>query len=155
MTNALPLSALEPLMQELGLGHQHASLMSACAFVLGARFVLPPGAATITLRPTRVGVELRLDVDLDRLPDVPVPLAPLLQMQMQERPRAVREWENWLSAFTQAGYEGPGSFSLLSFVVRPDLPARIAINLRPAAIEQPVENGVSAWAGPEAVGVAR
>jgi hypothetical protein len=155
MTNALPLAGLEGLMRELGLGHQHGSLMSACAFVLGARFVLPPGAATITLRPTRVGLELRLDVDLDRLPDVPAPLAPLLQMQMAERPRSVHEWRNWLAAFTQEGYEGPGSFSLLSFVVRPDLPARLALHLRPAAIEEAPyaggDNGAAAWAGPEAV----
>lgn len=155
MTNALPLSALEPLMNELGLGHQHGSLMSACAFVLGARFVLPPGAATITLRPTRAGVEFRLDVDLDRLPDVPAPLVPLLKMQMAERPRSVREWQNWLSAFTQEGYEGPGSFSTLSFVVRPDLPARMALHLRPAAIEEPTGNGAAVWAGPEAAAVAR
>jgi hypothetical protein len=157
MTNALSLASLEPLMRELGLGHQHGSLMSACAFVLGARFVLPPGAATITLRPTPAGVELRLDVDLDRLPDVPEPLVPLLRMQMAERPRSLREWQNWLSAFTQEGYEGPGSFSLLSFVVRRDLPARIALHLRPAVIDEPAVNGdgASAWAGPEAVGSAR
>ncbi len=158
MTNALPLAALEPLMRELGLGHQHGSLMSACAFVLGARFVLPPGAATITLRPTHVGLEMRLDIDLDRLPDVPDPLAALLQMQMAERPRSVRAWRNWLSAFTQEGYQGPGSFSMLSFVVRPDLPARIALNLRPAMIEEPESRAVDgngAWAGPEAVSVVR
>src|SRR5262245_41904370 len=59
MTNAMPLVALEPLMEAFGLGHQHASLMSACGFVLGARFVLPPGVATITLRPARRGIELR------------------------------------------------------------------------------------------------
>jgi hypothetical protein len=145
-------------MRELGLGHQHGSLMSACGFVLGARFILPPGTATITLRPTRHGLELRLAVDLDRLPDVPEPLAPLLQLQMAERPRSIREWRNWMSAFTQEGYHGPGSFSLLSIVVRPDLPARIAIHLRPAMVEQEPAgdgNGASAWAGPEAVGTYR
>ena len=156
MTNALPLASLEPVMRELGLGHQHGSLMSACAFVLGARFVLPPGVATITLRATRSGLELRLDVDLDALPDVPPPLVPLLEMQMAERPRSLRGWQNWMSAFTQEGHPGPGSFSLLSFVVRPDLPARIALHLRPAVIDEPAtsSNGEQpvAWAGPEAVG---
>jgi hypothetical protein len=158
MTNALALTMLEPLMRELGLGHQHGSLMSACGFILGARFMLPPRTATITFRPTRHGLELRLDVDLDRLPDVPEALVPLLQMQMAERPRSVREWRNWLSAFTQEGYERAGSFSVLSIVVRPDLPARIALHLRPAAVEGPPDangNGAAAWAGPEAVGVYR
>jgi hypothetical protein len=159
MTNALPLSALEPLMREFGLGHQHGSLMSACAFVLGARFVLPPGAATITLRPTRSGLELRLDVDLDRLPDVPAPLAPLLRMQMAERPRSLREWHNWVSAFTQEGYGSPGSFSMLTFVASPQVKAQIEIRLRPELLDDPSSSfgdgdGASVWAGPATVGVA-
>jgi len=158
MTNALQLPALEPLMRELGLGHHHASLMSACAFVLGARFVLPPGVATVTLRPTRSGLELRLDVDLDRLPDVPEPLGPLLQMQMAERPASVRQWQRWMAAFTHDRYDTPGSFSVLSIVVRPDLPARIALHLRPAVIEEPGDDAqqpADAWAGPEAVAAYR
>jgi hypothetical protein len=90
---------------------------------------------------------------------VPEPLAPLLQMQMTDRPRSVREWRNWLSAFTHEGYERPGSFSVLLVCVRPDLPARIALHLRPALVEGPPGpgngNGVSAWAGPEAAGAYR
>jgi hypothetical protein len=151
MTNALSLAALEPLMRELGLGHQHASLMSTCAFVLGARFVLPPETATITFRPTPTGLELRLDVDLDRLPDVPDPLAPLLRMQMSERPRSLNEWRNWIAAFTQEGYRRAGSFSVLSIRVRPDESARIALHLRPAAVDEEPGDAYS-WAGPEAVG---
>jgi hypothetical protein len=129
--------------------------------VLGARFVLPPETATITLRPTRGGLELRLDVDLDRLPDVPEPLAPLLQLQMAERPRSVREWQNWLAAFTQEGYRRAGSFSVLSVTVGPDDRAWIALHLRPAAIEEPEPAGngraddAYSWAGPEAVGAYR
>jgi hypothetical protein len=80
-------------------------------------------------------------------------------MQMTDRPRSVREWRNWLSAFTHEGYERPGSFSMLSVCVRPDLPARIALHLRPALVEGPPGrgngNGVSAWAGPAAVGAYR
>jgi hypothetical protein len=165
LDTALRLSSLEPLMRELGLGHQHASLMSACAFVLGARFVLPPGTALITLRPTRSGMELRLDVDLDALPDVPEPLAPLLQLQMAERPRSLDQWRHWLSAFTQEGYATAGTFSVLSIVVRPDLPARIALHLRPAAIDAPPngdgdgdrerEDGYRGWAGPESAAAYR
>jgi hypothetical protein len=158
MTNALQLGALEPLMSEFRLGHHHRSLMSACAFVLGARFVLPPETTTLTLRPTKTGLELRLDIDLDRLPDVPEPLAPLLQMQMAERPNSVRQWRRWMAAFTHDRYDRPGSFSVLSIVVRPDVPARIALHLRPALIEERDDDDhdderdrADAWAGPEAV----
>lgn len=157
LDTALRLGSLEPLMNQLGLGHQHASLMSACAFVLGARFVLPPDTALITVRPTRSGMELRLDVDLDALPDVPEPLAPLLQLQMAERPRSLEQWRHWLSAFQQEGYASAGTFSVLSIVVRPDLPARIALHLRPAAIDAPPdrEREDVGWAGPESAAAYR
>src|SRR5207248_211340 len=59
----LSLAALRPMMDALGLGEQHASLMSAVAFVLGARFTLPADSSKVTLRPTRGGIELRLDIN--------------------------------------------------------------------------------------------
>jgi hypothetical protein len=137
VTTALPLAGLKPLMDGLQLGHQHAGLMSACAFVLGARFTLPPGTSTITLRPTRSGVELRLDVDLDALPDVPPQLASLLRLQMAERPNSLRGLDRWLTALTPDGYPGPGDFTTLSIWVRPDMPARVALYLRPSALASP------------------
>jgi hypothetical protein len=83
-------------------------------------------------------------------------------MQMAERPHSVREWQRWLSAVSQEDYARPGSFSVLSIIVRRDLPARIALHLRPAAIEGPPSRrnndddaDASAWAGPEAVGAWR
>jgi hypothetical protein len=132
---ALPLANLQLLMQNLGLGHQHAGLMSACALILGARFTLPPNTSTITLRPTRSGVELRLDVMLDALPDTPSQLLSLLRLQLGERPRSLRALQRWLAAMTPDGYPGPGQFSVLSVWVRPDVPARVALYLRPAILE--------------------
>jgi hypothetical protein len=132
---ALPLANLQPLMQNLGLGHRHAGLMSACALILGARFTLPPNTATITLRPTRTGVELRLDVILDALPDTPSQLLSLLRLQLGERPRSLRALHRWVAAMTPDGYPGPGQFSVLSVWVRPDVPARVALYLRPAILE--------------------
>jgi hypothetical protein len=136
---ALPLASLQPLMQNLGLGHQHAGLMSATALVLGARFTLPPNTSTITLRPTRNGVELRLDVILDALPDTPSQLLSLLRLQLGERPRSLRALQRWLAAMTPDGYPGPGQFSVLSVWVRPDVPARVALYLRPSILE--AQNG--------------
>jgi hypothetical protein len=130
----LPLANLQPLMDQLGLAHRHAGLMSAVAFILGARFVLPPEAAMITLRPMRVGVEMRLDVNLDAIPDLPAQLMALMRMQMTERPTHVQGLDRWLMALTPDGYPGPGTVSVLSVWVRPDLPARIALYLRPASL---------------------
>jgi hypothetical protein len=133
--SALPLANLQPLMQGLGLGHQHAGLMSACALILGARFTLPPNTSTLTLRPLRNGMEFRLDVLLDALPDTPSQILSLLRLQLGERPRSLRSLERWLMAFTPEGYPGPGNLSVLSVWVRPDTPARIALFLRPATLE--------------------
>lgn len=140
----LPLANLEPLMRSLGLGHQHAGLMSAAALILGARFTLPPNTTTITLQPLRNGVEMRLDVILDALPDPPPQLHSLLRLQMAERPKSLRALDRWLMALTPNGYPGPGNVSVLSVWVRPDTPARVALYLRPAALEgaaHPANNG--------------
>jgi hypothetical protein len=131
----LSLAALQPLMDQLGLGHRHASLMSAIGFVLGARFTLPPDTALITLRPLRTGVELRLDVNLDALPDPPAQLMALMRLQMTERPKSVHGLDRWMLALTPDGYPGPGTVSVLSVWVRPDLPARLALFLRPALFD--------------------
>jgi len=136
---ALPLAALQPLMDRIGLGHQHAGLMSALAFALGARFTLPPETATLTVKPTGNGCELRIDVFLDYLPDVPTQLMALLRLQMTERPRSLHALDRWLMALTPDGYPGPGSVSVLSVWVRGDMPARTAIYLRPAALDAEVQ----------------
>ncbi|MGC4001323.1 MAG: hypothetical protein QM767_29250 [Anaeromyxobacter sp.] len=130
----LPLAALKPLMDELGLGHQHASLMSAAAFLLGTRFTLPAGSARLTLRPIRSGVELRLDMALEAIPDPPPELLGLVRLWMSERPRSVQGLERWLSAFTVDGFPDAGDVTVLSVWVRPDVPARAALFLRPAAL---------------------
>jgi len=131
MDAALSLGALAPMMDSLGLGDKHAGLMSAVAFILGARFTLPPGSCTITLRPSRSGVELRLDVNLELVPDLPPQLMSLLRLQMAERPQSLRAMDSWLIAMTPEGYDRPGTLSVLSVCVRPDMAARITLHLRP------------------------
>jgi hypothetical protein len=123
--------------------------MSATAFVLGARFTLPPDTATVTLRPTRSGMEMRLDVNLDALPDPPSQFMSLLRLQMAERPTSLRALDRWVTAMTPDGYDGPGSVSVLSVRVRQDMPARVALYLRPAALDRP-EGGDGKADGPTA-----
>lgn len=130
----LPLADLKPLMDEVGLGHQHPSLMSSAAFLLGARFTLPGGSSRVTLRPIREGVEMRLDVILERIPDPPPQLMSLLRLWMTERPRSVQGLDRWMSAFTPDGFPNAGDVTVLSVWVRPNVPARMALFLRPAAL---------------------
>jgi hypothetical protein len=145
---ALPLEQLRPLMEHLGLGHQHAGVVSAAALLLGARYTLPPHAAMITVRVGRDGVELRLDVDLDAIPDPPPHIAHLLRLHMAERPGSARAFRRWVAALTPEGYDGPGRLSVLSVAVRPEMPARLALHLRPAIIERPRPHRDDAWTMP-------
>jgi hypothetical protein len=135
--SSLALDALRPMMDAIGLGEKHAGLMSAVAFVLGARFTLPPGCCGITLRPTRKGVEMRLDIDLEMVPDLPPQLMSLLRLQLGERPQSLRALDSWLFAMTPEGFGHPGTLSVLSVCVRPDMSARISIHLRPPVLEEP------------------
>jgi hypothetical protein len=151
---ALPLARLRPLMERLGLGHQHAGLVSAVALLLGARYTIPPEAGMITLRTGRAGVELRLDVDLAAIPDPPPGITRLIGMSLAERPRSMRAFRRWVAALTPDGYDGPGRLSVLSVLVRADLPARLALYLRPSVIEEPArgrrhrDDDREAWAPP-------
>lgn len=131
----MSLDALKPLMDALGMGERHGGLVTLMAFVLGARFALPPSVATLTLLHTHRGPELRLDVNIDALPDAPEQLLPLLRLPLVERPQNLAALDGWMTAMTPEGYYGPGSVTVLSVRVRPDLPARLALYLRPVALD--------------------
>ena len=133
---ALPLTDLKPLMTELGIGNQHGSLMSSVAFLLGARFTLPANTSQVTIRPIKGGVEMRLDVMLEAIQDPPPQLLSLLRLLMTERPRSLQTLDRWLSAFTLDGFPHAGDFTVLSVWVRPDVAARVALYLRPAALDE-------------------
>ncbi|MGQ0564366.1 MAG: hypothetical protein ACT4OK_04765 [Gemmobacter sp.] len=136
MTADTTLDALRALMEALGMGARHGGLVTLLAFVLGARFSLPPGVAVLTLLHTARGPEMRVDVNLDALPDVPEQLLPLLRLPMVERPQNLAALDAWMTAMTPDGYFGPGAVTVLSVRVRPDLPARLALYLRPVAMEE-------------------
>lgn len=135
LTRETSLDAFLPLMQALGMPDRHGGFMTLLAFVMGAQFSLPAGVATLTLLQTLKGVELRLDVNIDALPDAPEQLLPLLRLPMTERPQNLAALDAWMTAMTPDGHFGPGSVTVLSVRVRADLPARLALYLRPVALE--------------------
>lgn len=132
-----PLADLKVLMDAFGLGAQHGGLMTLTGFVLGARFVLPARSASVTLLRARAGHELRLDINLDALPDAPEQLLPLMRLPLVERPRNLAALDRWVTAMTPDGYFGPGAVSVLSIRVRTDMPARLALYLRPVLLQSP------------------
>jgi len=145
----LPLAALGPLMAQLGLAQHQQSLTTAVAFALGATYVLPADAAMVTIRPMRQGLELRLDIDLEQVPNLPPDIADLIALELSERPRSLHALEQWVAAFSPDGDETPGSLSVLSVTVRPDMPARLSLYVRPHLTqgEMPRQVGPMAGAG--------
>lgn len=132
---ALSLNSLGPLMNHLGIGHQLPSLMRTVGVALGGRFELPQGAVLIGLRETQSGVEMKLEVLLAALPDLPSRFLDLLRLGLAERPRQLGALERWLGAFGVEDAQEGGNFSVLSVRVTPKSSARISLYVRPIEFE--------------------
>lgn len=132
---ALNLNNLGPLMKHLGIDHQLPSLMRTIGIALGGRFELPQGAALIGLRETQNGVELKLEVLLAALPDLPAQFLDLLRLGLSERPRQLTALQRWLGAFGIDNAQEDGNFSVLSVRVTPKSSARISLYVRPIEFE--------------------
>jgi hypothetical protein len=131
----LALTALGPLMNRLGIGHQLPSLMRVVGVALGGRFELPNGGVLIGMRDTPEGVEMKLEILLAAVPDLPARFLDLLRLGLAERPRQVAALERWLSAFGVDDASEQGHFSVLSVRVTPTSPARISLYVRPIEFE--------------------
>lgn len=131
----LALTALGPLMNRLGIGHQLPSLMRVVGVALGGRFELPNGGVLVGMRDTSEGVEMKLEILLAAVPDLPARFLDLLRLGLAERPRQVAALERWLSAFGVDDASEQGHFSVLSVRVTPTSPARISLYVRPIEFE--------------------
>jgi hypothetical protein len=131
----LRLGDLDPLMQRLGLAHQLAGVMQVVGLTLGGRFHLPEGAALIGLAETPEGPELKLEILLGRLPDVPASFLDLLALGLAERPHELRSLVRWLQAFTPENGESAGQISVLSIRTTPRTPPKVSLFLRPIEFE--------------------
>ncbi|TJZ76208.1 hypothetical protein [Chitiniphilus eburneus] len=131
----LVVSSLGPLMNRLGIGHQLPSLMRVVGVALGGRFELPNGGVLLGLRETSDGVELKLEILLASLPDLPSRFLDLLRLGLAERPRQVAALDRWLTAFGVDDANEQGHFSVLSVRVSARFPARISLYVRPIEFE--------------------
>jgi hypothetical protein len=132
---ALQVATLGPLMNRLGIGHQLPSLMRIVGVALGGQFELPNGGVLLGLRDSTEGVELKLEILLASLPDLPARFLDLLRLGLAERPRQLAALERWLAAFGVEDANQPGHFSVLSIRVTPQSPARISLYVRPIEFE--------------------
>lgn len=153
ITREIDFAELKPLMEAFGMGNRHGGLTTVGAFVLGARYRLPAHSSVLTLLRSGEEIELRLDINLDALADAPAILLPLLRLPMAERPSGLQAFDRWLTALTPDGYTGPGNVTVLSIRVRPSMPARLAVFLRPVAFDpgeaEPVNGVVDEYSADE------
>ncbi len=131
----LNVSSLGPMMNRLGIGHQLPSLMRVVGLALGGRFDLPQGGALIGLRHTPVGIEMKLEILLGSLPDMPSRFLQLLRLGLAERPRQLNAMDRWLAAFGIEDANEQGHFSVLSIRVTPRDQAKISLYVRPIEFE--------------------
>jgi hypothetical protein len=134
-TGTLRLKDLEPLMRRLGSSHQLPGLMQMVGLVLGGRFELPTGTCMVALAQSPEGTELKLEIVLGAIPDLPVNFLDLVVMGLSERPRQLQALARWMRAFTPDQAEWPGNFSVLSIRTTPSSPARMSLYLRPVELE--------------------
>jgi hypothetical protein len=143
----LRIRELDPLMRRLGLGHQLPAVMQIVGLTLGGRFQLPEGSVLLGVGHTAEGAELKLEIILGRLPDVPGSFLDLLGLGLSERPRELRALVRWLQAFTPEETEdgGPGAISVLSIRTTPIASPKVSLYLRPVEFEldrlRPQTNG--------------
>jgi len=109
--------------------------MQVIGVSLGGRFDLPERSVLIGLRETSEGPEIKLEVMLGRIPDLPPGFIDLLGLGLAERPRELHALRRWLGAFTPEELDWPGRFSVLSIRTTPLTPARVSLYLRPIEFE--------------------
>lgn len=131
----LTVAALGPLMNRLGIGHQLPSLMRIVGVALGGRFELPPGGVLVGLREAPDGIEMKLEILLAAIPDLPARFLDLIKLGLAERPRQLIALSRWLEAFGVEDASEQGHFSVLSLRVTPTTQARISLYVRPIEFE--------------------
>ena len=131
----LAIAALGPLMNRLGIGHQLPSLMRIVGVALGGRFELPPGGVLVGLREAPDGIEMKLEILLAAIPDLPARFLDLIKLGLAERQRQLIALSRWLEAFGVEDASEQGHFSVLSLRVTPTTQARISLYVRPIEFE--------------------
>lgn len=134
---ALRLLDLQPLMNRLGMGHQHASLLASLGLILGGRFTLPDGSVILSLRDTERGMEMKLEILLPAFPDPPRQMHGLIQMLLAQRPHSQRALSHWMRAMTPDACNTPGDISVVGVRVTPNMPSRLTVYFRPVGYDVP------------------
>jgi hypothetical protein len=131
----LKVRSLEPLMTRLGMGEHLPALLQIVGVTLGGRFELPGESVLVGLGESPHGSELRLEILLGRVPDLPPEFLDLLALGLSERPQNLMGLVRWLRAYTPQNYSLPGDFSVMTVRMSPASAPRVSLYLRPIEFE--------------------
>ena len=120
-----------------GMGHQLPGLCRSSGSRSAAASSCRRDGADRARRDSAEGPELKLEVMLGMLPDLPPQFLDLLALGLSERPRQLRALERWLRAFTPDDGQWPGEFSVLSVRTTPSTASPVSLYLRPVEFELP------------------
>ncbi|MFA7553319.1 MAG: hypothetical protein WCY88_03635 [Spongiibacteraceae bacterium] len=135
VTEPLKLAGLQPMLDQLGLGHQLGGIIQTLGLVLGGRFELPAHSALVAFGEGRDGPCFEIYVLLTAISDVPPSFLSLLTMSMAERPAGLRALERWMGAFTPDEEHWPGNFTIISLKTSRSKPPRVSLYLRPVEFD--------------------
>ena len=125
------LADLGPLLDKLDMSSRLANLLRVTGVALGGRFNLPDQSMLLGISGNMHYPEIKIEILLGMLDDLPPDFLHLLSLNMTEKPRQLQALQCWLNAYTPAPYNWPGEFSVLSIILTKDQPASVNLYLRP------------------------
>lgn len=126
---------LRPMLNALGLGAMMAQVTRLFGLALGGAFDAPDGSVLIGLADSGGLPEVKIELLLAAIPDIPDSFVELLRLGLSERPRHLKALDQWMGAFTPEGADLPGNFSVMSIKLTARTPAQVSVYLRPMGFE--------------------
>ena len=131
----LRVDELRPMLEILGLGARMAQVTRLFGLALGGAFDAPDGSVLIGLSDLGGTPEVKIELLLAAIPDIPDSFVELLRLGLSERPRHLKALDQWMGAFTPEGADLPGDFSVMSIKLTQTTPAQVSLYLRPMGFE--------------------
>ena len=135
VNGAIRVEDFRPMLEALGLDDKMAQLTRLFGLALGGLFEAPDGSVLVGIADSPDGPEVKVELLVAAIPELPNSFVDLLRLGLSERPRHLRALDHWMGAFTPEGADMPGDFSVMSVKLTRPNPAQVSLYLRPMGFE--------------------